>query len=304
MAGELMEDVKRGSDHLRGELASELAADSEAFVAEGSEVLLKFHGIYQQDDRDVRRERASKKLPLAYSCMVRTAVPGGELTAEQWLALDRLAELADGTMRLTTRQGVQFHFVHKGSLHQARQRHQRCGDDDVGRLWRCRAQHHGLPLAGRPPSRAPPARGRAGRPLPAAHRRLLGAVGRRRQGRHRGTERSRSAVGTPRSRSTAPSTCPASSRSPWPGRATTVSTCSPTTSASCPTLESERCPGITVDRRGHRLRRLRRRRPRTEPRPPGRHLSPPGVAAGVDRPGAGRRRRRGDRHRPARLRQP
>jgi sulfite reductase (ferredoxin) len=111
-----VEDVKRGSDHLRGELASELATDSEAFVADGSEVVLKFHGIYQQDDRDVRRERASQKLPLAYSCMVRTAVPGGELTAEQWLALDRLAALADGTMRLTTRQGVQFHFVHKGSL--------------------------------------------------------------------------------------------------------------------------------------------------------------------------------------------
>jgi sulfite reductase (ferredoxin) len=111
-----VEDVKRGSDHLRGALASELGDASDAFTAEGSEVLLKFHGIYQQDDRDVRRERASKKLPLAYSCMVRTAVPGGELTAEQWLALDRLADLTDGTMRLTTRQGVQFHFVHKGSL--------------------------------------------------------------------------------------------------------------------------------------------------------------------------------------------
>ena len=58
----------------------------------------------------------SKKLPLAYSCMVRSAVPGGVITAEQWLALDRLADIADGTMRLTTRQGVQFHFVHKGEL--------------------------------------------------------------------------------------------------------------------------------------------------------------------------------------------
>ncbi|MGH9135662.1 MAG: NADPH-dependent assimilatory sulfite reductase hemoprotein subunit [Acidimicrobiales bacterium] len=110
------EDVKRSSDHLRGALAHELAEDSESFAADGSDVLLKFHGIYQQDDRDVRRERAAKKLPLAYSCMVRTAVPGGELSAEQWLALDRLADVADGTMRLTTRQGVQFHFVHKGSL--------------------------------------------------------------------------------------------------------------------------------------------------------------------------------------------
>src|SRR5918995_2152094 len=113
-----VEDVKLASRHLRGKLAAELGTDSEKFEAEGSEVLLKFHGIYQQDDRDVRRERASKKLPLSYSCMVRTAVPGGELTAEQWLALDRLSDLTDGAMRLTTRQGVQFHFVHKGSLRQ------------------------------------------------------------------------------------------------------------------------------------------------------------------------------------------
>ena len=79
-------------------------------------MVLKFHGIYQQDDRDVRRARAVAELPLDHSCMVRAAVPGGRLTAEQWLALDRIAELADGTLRLTTRQGVQFHVVRKGSL--------------------------------------------------------------------------------------------------------------------------------------------------------------------------------------------
>jgi sulfite reductase (ferredoxin) len=112
-----VEDVKRGSGFLRGELPEQLIDGTDAFAAD-SQVLLKFHGIYQQDDRDVRRERASKKLPLAYSCMVRTSVPGGKLTAEQWLALDRLADLADGTMRLTTRQGVQFHMVHKGELRQ------------------------------------------------------------------------------------------------------------------------------------------------------------------------------------------
>ena len=59
-------------------------------------MLLKFHGIYQQDDRDVRRSRTQQKLPLDYSCMVRTSVPGGVISLEQWLALDRLAELADG----------------------------------------------------------------------------------------------------------------------------------------------------------------------------------------------------------------
>ena len=56
--------------------------------------------------------------------MVRASVPGGKLTAEQWLALDRLADLADGTMRLTTRQGVQFHVVHKGELHELVDGHQ------------------------------------------------------------------------------------------------------------------------------------------------------------------------------------
>jgi sulfite reductase (ferredoxin) len=109
-----VEDIKRSSGHLRGELADELRTESE--FGHDSCVVLKFHGIYQQDDRDVRRERATNKLPLDYSCMVRASVPGGQLTAEQWLALDRVADLADGTMRLTTRQGVQFHVVHKGEL--------------------------------------------------------------------------------------------------------------------------------------------------------------------------------------------
>jgi sulfite reductase (ferredoxin) len=110
-----VEDIKRSSRHLRGELAGELAAGADSFEHD-SVVLLKFHGIYQQDDRDVRRARAAKKLPLAYSCMVRTSVPGGRITAEQWLAQDRLADVADGTIRLTTRQGMQFHMVPKESL--------------------------------------------------------------------------------------------------------------------------------------------------------------------------------------------
>jgi sulfite reductase (ferredoxin) len=111
-----VEDVKRASGFLRGEIPEQLVDDTDSFGAE-SQTLLKFHGIYQQDNRDVRRERASKKLSLDYSCMVRASVPGGKLTPEQWLALDRLADLADGTMRLTTRQGMQFHMVHKGELH-------------------------------------------------------------------------------------------------------------------------------------------------------------------------------------------
>ncbi|MGI9030226.1 MAG: NADPH-dependent assimilatory sulfite reductase hemoprotein subunit [Ilumatobacteraceae bacterium] len=110
-----VEEVKRESRHLRGKLDTELHRVTDEFEHD-SVVVLKFHGIYQQDDRDVRRARRVKKQPLDHSCMVRAAVPGGRLTGEQWLALDRVADLADGTMRLTTRQGVQFHVVRKGSL--------------------------------------------------------------------------------------------------------------------------------------------------------------------------------------------
>ncbi len=109
------EEVKLASNYLRGELGQELGQQTSVF-SQDSTVLLKFHGIYQQDDRDVRRARAAKRLPLDYSCMVRTAVPGGVITPAQWLALDQVSELADGTMRLTTRQGVQFHVVRKDNL--------------------------------------------------------------------------------------------------------------------------------------------------------------------------------------------
>ena len=110
------EEIKLASNYLRGDLPTELA-NGEPDFGHDSIVLLKFHGIYQQDDRDTRRARASKRLPLDYSCMVRAAIPGGHITPTQWLALDQVAELADGTLRLTTRQGVQFHVVLKDDLH-------------------------------------------------------------------------------------------------------------------------------------------------------------------------------------------
>lgn len=112
-----VEKIKLESNYLRGNLESELAGHTPEFTND-SIVLLKFHGIYQQDDRDVRRERSAKRLPLDYSCMVRAAVAGGIITPDQWLALDQVSEITDGTLRLTTRQGVQFHVVLKDNLHQ------------------------------------------------------------------------------------------------------------------------------------------------------------------------------------------
>ncbi len=111
-----VEEIKAASRSLRGTLSEQLASDTDAFDHDGA-VLLKFHGIYQQDDRDTRRKLAQQRLALDHSLMVRASVPGGRITADQWLALDRLAAYADGSMRLTTRQGVQFHMVPKGSLH-------------------------------------------------------------------------------------------------------------------------------------------------------------------------------------------
>ncbi len=109
------ETIKIESNYLGGTIGAELAGERDDFDHD-AELLLKFHGIYQQDDRDVRRARTQLKLPLDYSCMVRASVPGGVITNEQWLALDRVAALADQKLRLTTRQGVQYHVVHKGEL--------------------------------------------------------------------------------------------------------------------------------------------------------------------------------------------
>ena len=111
------EAIKLASNYLGGTIGDELANDRDDFDHD-AELLLKFHGIYQQDDRDVRRARTQLKLPLDYSCMVRASVPGGAITNDQWLALDRVAALADNKLRLTTRQGVQYHVVHKGELHE------------------------------------------------------------------------------------------------------------------------------------------------------------------------------------------
>ncbi len=111
------EHIKIDSGYLAGTIGHELDNGRTDFEHD-AELLLKFHGIYQQDDRDVRRDRTRSKLPLDYSCMVRASVPGGSIGGEQWLALDQVAGLADDKLRLTTRQGVQYHVVHKGDLRQ------------------------------------------------------------------------------------------------------------------------------------------------------------------------------------------
>lgn len=112
-----LETLKAESDHLRGDLAAEWADTAAEAFSKDAIQLLKFHGSYQQDDRDVRRERLRAGLGRAHSLMVRASIPGGRLGAAQWLACDRVADdLGAGHLRITTRQGIQWHGVAKGDL--------------------------------------------------------------------------------------------------------------------------------------------------------------------------------------------
>ena len=88
-----------------------------AALADDDTQLTKFHGFYQQDDRDLRAERGKQRMEKAFSFMVRMRVPAGIVTPAQWLAIEKLAlERANGTIRLTTRETVQFHGILKGNL--------------------------------------------------------------------------------------------------------------------------------------------------------------------------------------------
>jgi sulfite reductase (NADPH) hemoprotein beta-component len=109
--------IKERSRHLRGTIAKGLEDVVTGAIAEDDTQLVKFHGTYLQDDRDVRPERTKKKLEKAFSFMIRVRVPGGLTTPAQWLALDDIAgTYANGTLRLTTRQAFQFHGVIKSNL--------------------------------------------------------------------------------------------------------------------------------------------------------------------------------------------
>jgi sulfite reductase beta subunit-like hemoprotein len=111
-----VEIAKRNGRHLRGTIAETLAS-AETHFGDDDTALLKFHGTYQQDDRDARRELEAAGLEKAYSFMVRVAIPAGAIASEQYLGLERIAdEHGNGTLRVTTRQGFQFHGVLKGDL--------------------------------------------------------------------------------------------------------------------------------------------------------------------------------------------
>lgn len=111
-----VEGVKENSRALRGTIAETLAGPAEK-LGDADKNLIKFHGSYQQEDRDARKARRGEGLGKFHIFMVRCKIPGGKVTADQYLALDELAGThANGTLRFTTRQGIQFHGVLKGGL--------------------------------------------------------------------------------------------------------------------------------------------------------------------------------------------
>src|SRR5512132_1818570 len=114
-----VEHVKRASSHLRGTIRQELDHPSTRFSEEDYQ-LLKFHGTYQQHDRDTATRRKQHGLEKEHQFMVRVRIPAGRLAAAQYLDLDDLAgKYANGTLRITTRQGIQLHGVLKGTLERA-----------------------------------------------------------------------------------------------------------------------------------------------------------------------------------------
>ncbi len=117
------ERLKKESNYLRGGIAEDLHDGLTGGFNGDNFLLIRFHGMYQQDDRDIRAERAEQKLEARHAMMLRCRLPGGIITPTQWLAIDKFA--ADntiyGSIRLTNRQTFQFHGILKGNVKPAHQ---------------------------------------------------------------------------------------------------------------------------------------------------------------------------------------
>ncbi|MBE7174603.1 MAG: NADPH-dependent assimilatory sulfite reductase hemoprotein subunit [Williamsia sp.] len=112
-----VEKIKLASDGLRGTIEESLQNEITGAISEDDQALIKFHGMYQQDDRDRREERAEKRLERLYSFMIRLRLTGGFLTPEQWIATHEIAgENSTGVIKITTRQTVQLHGIIKSHI--------------------------------------------------------------------------------------------------------------------------------------------------------------------------------------------
>jgi sulfite reductase (NADPH) hemoprotein beta-component len=112
-----VERIKMKSNGLRGTIKESVENELTGAISEEDQNLLKFHGMYQQDDRDRREERAQKKLERLYSFMIRLRLPGGFMTPQQWLATHDIAgKNSTGVIKITTRQTIQLHGLLKRKI--------------------------------------------------------------------------------------------------------------------------------------------------------------------------------------------
>src|SRR3982750_607790 len=111
------ERIKMASDNLRGTFVESLENEITGSINEDDIALVRFHGMYVQDDRDRRDERAAKKLERLYSFMIRLRLAGGYLTPEQWIAVHNISgENSTGIIKITTRQPIQLHGLIKSKI--------------------------------------------------------------------------------------------------------------------------------------------------------------------------------------------
>ena len=127
-----VEKIKYESNYLRGTLTESLADPITGAIAPVDTNLIKFHGMYQQTDRDLDKERKTQKLEPFYSFLIRVRIPGGVVTPKQWLQMDALAgEFANNTLKITTRQTFQLHGVIKQNLRPTIQKMNDCLLDTI-----------------------------------------------------------------------------------------------------------------------------------------------------------------------------
>lgn len=126
------EQLKARSDFLRGSISAGLENTATGGLSHDDTLLTKFHGIYQQDNRDKRQQRIARKLEPDYQFMVRMRIAGGVLRAAQWRAIDRISrEFASSGIRITTRQTIQLHGVRKWELRTVLKQLRQAGIDTI-----------------------------------------------------------------------------------------------------------------------------------------------------------------------------
>jgi len=127
-----IEKIKKESDGLRGTIRESLEEQITGSIRENDQAVIKFHGMYLQDDRDRREERAAKKLDRLYSYMIRLRLPGGVLTPEQWIATHHIAGAhSTGVIKITTRQTIQLHGILKSHIKPTLQAFNRAALDSI-----------------------------------------------------------------------------------------------------------------------------------------------------------------------------